>query len=76
MARVIREEIKDAIISNNQLAADFCDHMGIKFISLDQMLRRNNRTLTHADNIAWLCEKLNKSQDELLIENEVNQVEA
>lgn len=74
MARILKQEIKQQIIDNSQLAAAFCDHMGVKIISLDQMLRRDNRTLTHADNISWLMERLHLTSDEILTESEATQV--
>lgn len=69
MARKLKQEIKQLIKDDNQLAADFCDQMGIKIISLDQMIRRDNRTLTHADNIIWLSKRIKKTIDQMLIED-------
>jgi len=69
MTRVLRQEIKEAILSNNQLAADFCDAIGVLIISLPQMLNRNVKRLTHHDSITWLSERLNKIPDEILTED-------
>ncbi len=68
MARILRQEIKDTIISDNQLAADFSDTIDVLMISLPQMLNRDNKKLTHYDNIIWLTNRLNKTADQILIE--------
>lgn len=66
MTRILSEEVKQAIINDNQLAADFSDELDISIVSLPQMLNRNNKRLTHADAIAWLEKRLNKTLDQLL----------
>ena len=66
MARILRQEVKDTILTDNQLAADFCDQMGVLIVSLPQMLARDNKRLTHVDNVLWLSNRLDKSHDEIL----------
>lgn len=69
MARILKQEIKDALIADNQLAAAFCDALGVSIISLPQMLYRNPKSLTQHDSVAWLCDRLNKTPDEILTED-------
>lgn len=70
ISRILRPEIKLTLIRNNQLAADFCDFLGIQMISLPQMLYRNNRRLTQHDQVVWLSERLGATPDEILTEND------
>ena len=69
MARILKQEIKDALIGDNQLAAAFCDALGISVISLPQMLYRNPKSLTQHDSVVWLSNRLNKTPDEILTED-------
>lgn len=68
MAKKLRQEIKDTLTSDNQLAADFCDALGVSIISLPQMLYRNPKSLTQHETVEWLKNRLNKTTDEILIE--------
>jgi len=70
MSRILKQEVKQQILDDNILAADFCNHMGVKIISLDQMIRRDNRRLTHVDNISWLAKRIKLKPDEMLTESD------
>ena len=69
MKRVLNQEIKKALIRNNQLAADFCDVLGVSMISLPQMLYRNNRRMTQHDSVIFLSERLGITPDEILTDD-------
>ena len=71
MARILKQEIKAALISDNRLAADFCDMLGISMISLPQMLYRNPKSLTQHDSVIWLSKRLKKTPEQILTDNKV-----
>jgi hypothetical protein len=66
MARILKQEVKTQILQDNQLAADYCDQMGVLILSLPQMLARNNKRLTHVDHVQWLSKRIGKTIDEIL----------
>jgi hypothetical protein len=68
MSRILRPEIKEALRTDNRLAADFCNAIGVSIISLPPMLYRNPKSLTQHDAVAWLSEHLNKTPDQILTE--------
>ena len=68
MARILKQEIKDQILNDNQLAAAFCDAIKCKIISLPGLLSNDRKVITHVDAITWLCKRLGKTQDQILTE--------
>lgn len=70
MAKHLSIEVKQAILSDNQLMADYADAIGVSVFSLPKTFERNSKTLTQYDAVELLSKRLSKSVDEILTESE------
>jgi len=71
MARKLKDDIKQAIRSENRLMADYADFIGVNIYSLPKLFERNSKVLTHHDAVKFLSQRLSKSVDEILIDDKV-----
>lgn len=70
MAKHLSKEVKQTILSDNQLMADYADKIGVSVFSLPKTFERNSKTLIQHDAVEFLSTRLSKSVDEILIDED------
>ncbi len=66
MAIVLKQEVKDMILTSGKLFGDLADFLKVKPTSLGQAFTRNYGTLTDYETLKFLSEHLGKTPDELI----------